>query len=817
MQLKEAIEHVLNGNGIVFLGAGFSKGSINIIKKPLGDASELSHYLCDELEIERNKDLGAVSGYFLQSAENEIDLNRRKSSLIKNVQDLFITQSVKEYHKTIVNLPWRRIYTTNYDDVVEFSHVGSINSYTMNSNTKEIIREKSVVHLNGYARNLIPEHLDNEFKLTNRSYLEDDFLRSTSKLAFDHDVKNSKVIVVIGASLDYDLDIQRILYSDNNIKNKTIFIDRDKIISSPIENARKKLIGEVYNIGTEQFALEVQNVKKVFKPTEVQPELKSFERLTNKFNYSYKQLVEADIWSLLINGEINDLLVNSNKENNNYIIQRTMMDTIKKDVKRNDFKIGIIHSNLGNGKTCFVTNLAYQLSDTSNVFIFKEYGENWELEVEKLYNSGEEAFIIIENYQNHLGLIEKIIKMTDNNCKLLLTSRTFVNNSTYYKLEEMLSDEGTIEEYDINHLNPREIKALSEYLQNRKFDKIFKLSSREIEKIIINECDRRISDVLLYIIESKNIRDKIDDIVSPILKSPVKKDILLALIISNACSLELEFDDLIKLLELQSSLNLITRDAEINEFVDIENGKVKLKSAVLSRYIMVSKEMNKDIIKVMEKMIINADKLLEENKTFVIRKLLISISNIREILVQTPKDSEDEINNYILHFFERFTELKEFKGNLFYWLQYAMACIDANQLDRAETYFKNSYQLASNSFNTYQIDTQYGRYLLELGMSKGNKEGGCFDHFKEANGHLKAALVKKPNQAYYVFKQIYLIEEYVGQKINVWDHKEKADALKMCNVLKKEITKRGDKYLKFSRVMDRVIRKIMLSTTVPSL
>lgn len=685
----------------------------------------------------------------------------------------------------------------------------------MNSKTKEIIKEKSVIHLNGYARSLMSEHLDNEFKLTNRSYLEDDFLKSSSKLAFDHDVKNSKVIVIIGASLDYDLDIQRVLFSNKKIKDKTIFIDREKEISSPIEVARKKLIGEVYNIGTEQFATEINNTTESFKPSLIKDEWKSFESITNKFNHSYKKLVEADMWNLLINGEINDLLVNSNKDNDNYIIHRPIVNSIKQDLTMKDFKIGIIHSNLGNGKTCVATDLAYQLSDTANVFKFIEYGENFELEIERLNTIDGELYIIIENYQNHLELIEKLMKLTDSNCKLIITSRTFVNNSTYYRLEEMLTNKEFIKEYNVNILNHTEIKMLTKYLQKRKFDKIFEWPSKDVEKLIVVKCGRRISDVLLYIIQSKSIRDEIDKLVNPLLHDPVKKDILLALIISNACSLDLEMDDLIKLLELQSSLILLTRDPEIGEFIDIENGKVKLKSAVLSRYIMVSKEMNKDIIRVMEKMVINADRLLEGNKTQIIRKLLISISNIREILVQTPKDSENEINEYILEYFEKLPELEEFKGNIFYWLQYAMACIDANQLERSGSYFQNSYQLTYPGFNTFQIDTQYGRYLLELGMSQGH-EHGCFDNFKEALEYLKSALIKKPNQSYYVFKQVYLIESYVKQKLKIWNQKERAKALELCKSFNKEILNRGDRFIKLSNVMDRTVKKIILSSTVKS-
>lgn len=812
MEILDVVKHILNGHGLLFLGAGFSKGAINIKNEPLGDANELSYFLCDEMGIEHDKDLGAVSGYYLQSAMDERELSNRKNRLIQNIQNLFITSKVEEFHEIIINLPWRRIYTTNYDDVVEFSHNEPLNSYTLNSLTKDILNDKCVIHLNGYARTVTPEKLDNEFKLTNRSYLEDDFLKSSSKIAFDYDVKNSKVIVIIGASLKFDLDIQRVLFANKDIREKTVFIDRKKEIISPIETQRKKLIGEVYTIGTEGFAEKIKSIIPTYKPIKNNDQFESFEQITNKFNNNYQKLAESDIWNLLINGEINPLLVHLHKDTNEYLILREIFENIKRDLTMNDFRVGVIHSNLGNGKTSAVINLAYQLSDMYNVYIFKEYRENIEVEIEKIRGK-DKVILIIENYHNHLDLIEKVLRFTNQNCKILLTSRTYVNNSTYYRLNEMVSNQEIIKEYNINLLRPLEIKELAKYIQKRNFDKTFNLSLKKIELLISRDCNKRISDVLLYLLNSKNIRDKIDEITNPLLKSKIKKDILLAIIISNACSLELEFDDLVILLDLHSEINSIIRDPDINEFLDIDSSKIRLKSSILSKYIMTAKEMNKDAIEIMKTMILNADRLIEPNKTEVVRKLLISNSNIREILVETPKESTEEVNRYILEYFECLTEIKEFKENIFFWLQYAMACIDAKELERADNYFKNSYSLTYPTFNTYQIDTQYGRFLLELGICKETNDAS-FNEFKEAMGYLHAALIKKPNQAYYVFKQSYLIKRFIIQKIQFWSSDEKSQALKICNKFKNEMQRRGKRNNHFISILDTAITKILKSVTV---
>lgn len=610
------------------------------------------------------------------------------------------------------------------------------------------------------------------------------------------------------------MDIQRILFSHKNIKDKTIFIDKNvqsKNIS-PIEKERKNLIGSVYEIGTLGFVDEIKKISSSYVPIVNDFNFVSFEEINNKFNNNYQSLDETSIWNLLINGEINPLLINLNKSNNEYVISREVTEEIKNDlIIKEDFRIGIIHSNLGNGKTIVATNLSYLLSDRYDVYMFKEYSENIDLEIDKIRNK-ENSVVVIENYQNHLDLIERIIKQTNKNCKLILTSRTFINNSTYYKLNEFKNKSDLIIEYNINNLKTKEIQNLAKYIRQRKFDKTFNLSLKNIELIISKNCHKRISEVLLYLLESKNIRNKIDEIVNPLMKNKMKKDILLALVISNTCSLDLEFDDLVVLLDLHTELNLIIRDPDINEFLDIHNGKIKLKSSVLSKYIMSTREMNKDVIEVMKKIILNADKLIETNKKSNIRKLLISNSNIREIITETPRENVAEVNKYILKYFEDLTEVKEFKENIFFWLQYAMACIDARELDRAENYFKNSYNLTYEGFNTFQIDTQYGRFFLEYGLQKGVKLES-FYYFKEAIKYLNKALRNKPEQSYYVFKQTYLITEIIDKKSIYWDSEMRRQAYKACDKLKKDIMK-DNRYESFIKYIERALVKLLESSAI---
>ena len=75
----------------------------------------------------------------------------------------------------IAQQKWIRVYTTNYDDVLETAGEKDGRIYTpmLLSDTVERINcVESVVHMNGYIRNLDKNSLENEFKLCTRSYLQ---------------------------------------------------------------------------------------------------------------------------------------------------------------------------------------------------------------------------------------------------------------------------------------------------------------------------------------------------------------------------------------------------------------------------------------------------------------------------------------------------------------------------------------------------------------------------------------------------------------------------------------------------------------------
>ena len=96
--------------------------------------------------------------------------------------------------------------------------------------------------------------INDEFKLTGKSYLTSEGLKeSVWGAVFDEDLETADCIVIIGLSLDYDLDFKRFIFN-KNVSNKTVFIES----SEAKEDKRRKLerLGKVKTIGMKAFVQE---------------------------------------------------------------------------------------------------------------------------------------------------------------------------------------------------------------------------------------------------------------------------------------------------------------------------------------------------------------------------------------------------------------------------------------------------------------------------------------------------------------------------------------------------------------------------------
>ena len=155
MTTSEIISKIFDGTCMLFLGSGFSFGATNSNPKnsQFKGAGTLANMLLDDAGYpSRTNDLRKASSAYLRRKTPE--------ELIALLTQEFHATSISESHDYIGSHNWFRIYTTNYDNIMELSYNKAskrLMPITLSSpHRKNEDYRQYCVHLNGYIDSLTP-------------------------------------------------------------------------------------------------------------------------------------------------------------------------------------------------------------------------------------------------------------------------------------------------------------------------------------------------------------------------------------------------------------------------------------------------------------------------------------------------------------------------------------------------------------------------------------------------------------------------------------------------------------------------------------
>ena len=124
-------------------------------------------------------------------------------SLYQTLYQLFTVQKTTKDQNDILGLPWNRIYTTNYDDSVEFAYaiVGkNAPSYNYDDTKPRRLAAGSVIHLHGVIRKTTEDNVLQQLVLNESSYARQHFERSEWYDDFIRDLRFCSSCYFIGSS-----------------------------------------------------------------------------------------------------------------------------------------------------------------------------------------------------------------------------------------------------------------------------------------------------------------------------------------------------------------------------------------------------------------------------------------------------------------------------------------------------------------------------------------------------------------------------------------------------------------------------------------
>lgn len=736
MNLEDAIKKALDGKGVLFLGSGFSYGGKNSKGDNLKLGSQLSHAICNQIKIENTDDLTISSERYLQDP-------LYKKTLVEFIEFLkseIICHQTSTSQNIISSLPWKRIYTTNYDNSFEVaSQKNNIIRSSITITNKRYISgqnlDQAIIHINGSILTVDENNFYDEFKISDSTYNKSGLLDSTWKELFDSDMISAETIFFIGYSLQYDQELVRHM-TNLNIKDKCIFIDIETISSD--NEFRIGQHGSLYKIGTNGLSSHIEQIQKDYTPKPSTYELQGFTPRIREDYYSETKYTPFDIMKLYISGKFKTKFVNQP----GYCFKRKKrINEVEELLRTKD--IIVIESKLGNGKSTFLECLANHLLNFYDIYFVNNL-DTMNDDLNYIFkHSNKTIILLIDDYGNYLPLLKSLGNACPENIKLILTSRSVINSNLFYDLYEKYGfNYETIALLNIDLLTNSEITEIVNNLNiNRLWGKYDTLSIGQKKKIIRKEYRAEISNLFYLFMNSKPIKESIEQVLIDIKNSTGLFDLVLAQTINNICNLKFSYNDLLEFTGISDTLlrSHLGSKPRAKEVFDEREHKFILNSSIYSKYLVKEADMHSHVLdmlkKIFEKCSVN-DEL--RGKYLQQRRIMVSRSNIL-LLVQGSNNNILTEERAILLYFDSIKHFPTATNNPFFWLQYGITAINLNEFDLAFNNFENAYANANmlNDFDTFQIDTHKARLLLCAEMKKNsNNRYSAMNTFRDAHNLL---------------------------------------------------------------------------------
>lgn len=759
MELKKVYQAIIDGKALLITGSGAHADALTPDGKkfPSGiDLAKAIYLSCGITEPENPYDLQDAADTFLEE--------KSADRFIVEMKKMLMVGKIQPEHKNLYSQPWQRVYTTNYDEIPILAtkeETSTLVPVTLKNRAEEDEEKKYCVYINGYIGKLTEESLQSEFRLSGKSYVASDALDNSEYGAiFSEDIETVDCLVIVGLSLDYDLDLKRLIYNQKVI-DKTVFIER-KGISGDKERKLKRM-GKVYPMDMKCFVEELVEYQTTHLPNQIVPNTYIYRSfIKNQEKKTWEKATAREVYNLFMMGKFDDSLWHRERGRYESIVYRKALREVV-EVLNNGCRVIYIHANLGNGKTIFIESLKHQIQKSNyQIFTLKEFYQSITAkEIRYITELPGKKMIIVENYYNYLNVLEKFSLYSLDNIQFVLSARTVLYDTRIMEANEYLRvKEGQSVTIDLNKLGNTEIDGISKILsKNGLWGTLSNLSEVEKRKYLCSKKagNAEFQGILVDIVKSTKMKEKIEDIVVRIKKvsHSYYETLILALLIK-IMSLNINSDEVNKIMGINIAFDTrFVHDENVLEILDFSSGKteIKMKSAVIANMILKELDCNETIIKVLVLTAKYANKYYGINRYENVLKNIISYSHVKTFLLKSGQKEA-----FLFNYYDSLKGLEYYKENTFFWLQYAIACSNIGSYELAQTYLDSAYSFFRDSEYTvpFQIDTQQARlYLLRI---ENDLKCDTVELFEKAHLLLmKPAISSKDNE----IKQIRLFQFYV--------------------------------------------------------
>lgn len=718
VDMSSLVETIAGGKAILFVGSGFARNAIALDDSKFPTAEVLARNIGVLGGFDSDDDLRYASEKYLRS--NPAD------KLVQMLLETFTVKEVLPHQVVISTAPWRRIYTTNYDLVVEEAAKKGglrIESTDLDDSPRDYLVKKPIcVHLNGSIKNLRAEDLNGRFKLSLSSYLSPEtFTNSDWHFPFKRDLEMCTALIFVGYSL-YDIEVQKILYENPDFSQKTFFV------TSPTVSERERFtlapFGNCIPIGAEIFAEKISFYLPKFEIERSVDTLISFK----KYEISEVNKIprDADAERFLMFGDVGDAMLEASLlvgDGAPLAVRRTDVNIAAESAAKGSH-IAVI-SEFGNGKTVFMRSLSILLAQKGNDIYIVDTPDDYNREdLEIIAKSGKRAYLVIDSYDQHGDFLQHFSDLNPTNVTLLIAART----TKHERMHETLSKLNiNIQEFVIDELDNSEVEKLVEIIDNvGLWAELVTLGVDAKADLIKGKHRKQLQQTLLSILQAPQMVTRVSEIVKSIFIKNTYKDTIFAISVLSALDFPLRHSLISKVAGNDEIYNSTLRNNEdFKSLVRIERGLVYSRSSIFSLVLIRNHFISTYIVDQLLMIAKRMDDNHSDNQQHDILKALLRFSGVERLFPERQR-----INNLVRYYEEVKRRISWLKQDPHYWLQYGMALLAHDDYPKSQRMLTQAYEWAKkkNNYHTIHIDMQQSRLYMKM-SAKETDETLSFKYF----------------------------------------------------------------------------------------
>ena len=607
--------------------------------------------------------------------------------------------------KGICALNWRRIYTTNYDNVVEQSCLASGIEITSVSATDSRLRQngKVCVHFNGFVNTVTPgNNFLTQLRLSGESYSARSIAQDEWFIQFREDVVLAKAVIFIGFSVPLnDIEISQLLFEKPETKEKCFFITKEN--PSSREKVKLKRFGQIEPIGTDGFWEEVKKIKEVFSES------------NNKYTIGWAlKPFELPFQSTIIKGnDIEDLLLKSSIKKDkitapSYIVQRVEENQIVDNI-RQKIDIVLLVSDIADGKTVLAHKIMARLAQEGfSVFSLYAVNEMLPKELNIIASQEHRAVVFVDNFIDYYDELVGLIRTKSDNITFLLTAR---NLSYDYYRSRINNDFKGFECIirNCSQLDDESLKQISFLLDTIAGwgDKQGYSLKQKVNFLSGRKCNSKFSAILLALYENPKIGEKVLEPYRILAKNQDLQKLILSIFsLTMVGARTNQISDVIY--GAFGCQLLSSAPEEIRHYIDPNSTELVGACTSIALFIL-RREQPRIIVEILCSLV----RYLSGGARY--KKIKESLMTFGKIQIFFSEQT-------------RFKALSDYYSQLqlshsndpLFWLQFAICKNAQKEFDTSQKYFDAAYSLAqkaTTSFNTFQLDNAYASFLLDRGCT----------------------------------------------------------------------------------------------------